>query len=165
MQGRAAPRRRPARPRLTSGGPARHHRRRLLFASQQTIIHTQRSAGRQAVSGQRNCSACMFDGWIPVACSVRLCLCALDSRFACEINTTDLCCSLHCSYIQRWSTLRDATELRYVAFYFLSKKYVMELRYVLFDYYIERHRKYRATPNEIAFSLIRCGSRLVNVTE
>ena len=44
----------------------RHHRRRLLFASQQTIIHTQRSAGRQAVSGQRNCSACMFDGWIPV---------------------------------------------------------------------------------------------------
>ena len=25
-------------------------------------------------------------------CSVRLCLCALDSRFACEINTTDLYC-------------------------------------------------------------------------
>ena len=67
VQGRAAPRRRPARPRLASGGPARHlHRRRLLFASQQTIIHAQDSAGLQAVSGQRNSSACMFDGWIPI---------------------------------------------------------------------------------------------------
>ena len=64
VQGRAAPRRRPARPRLASGGPARHHRRRLLFASQQTIIHAQRRAGRQAVSGQRNSSACMLmDGY------------------------------------------------------------------------------------------------------
>ena len=117
--------------------PARHlHRRRLLFASQQTIIHAQRSAGRQAVSGQRDGSACMFDGWIPIVdaryryilgptevnVASRPVLCVyvcvlLDSRFACEINNWPV---LHCSYIQRWSTLGHATEY-YVAFYFLAK--------------------------------------------